>query len=114
MIIRWYGKDSLTTKQLIDLGIGFIRIYGGQIDTGNIVESPQFDGKVISMPITKQGISIEFKIFPNTTTLSQIDELIPNCIREGTTQRNLAREIDDLKIKVAALEIKVKRIYGSN
>ena len=99
MIVKWFGQHnySLTSNHLKSMGINEVTIIQGYID---IVKSEDGIEQLVS------GVAVDFKEIPTEKQLRQIDIILPHCLREGKSARDLAAEIDELKTRIARLERK--------
>jgi hypothetical protein len=108
---KWFVKDiKFPTPEQLEaiIGVKVKQVTMGNIDTGEVINAYDGEGKTIQIPLMKPGIEIEVDGVLTDSQLAKLDGIFSDMVREGSTPRNLVKELDDLKAKVTELEERVR------
>ena len=101
-IYKWLESKPTIAEIEALTGKKVKKLTTGGIETGEYREELNPLGKPVQVPITCEGIEVEFEEEVTDAELNKLDKKFGNLRREGA--RDLIAEVDELKGKVEKLE----------
>ena len=103
MSYQWLEEDLTCDRLSQEVGCKVKNIISGRVVIGE-EDALDNEGNPIKIPITKPGIDIEFEQEPTLEQVNKLDNLfsLQNLKRESG--KDLATEIDALKVRIEKLE----------